>query len=394
MTLSPVDRPLYRHPLFWPVTVLTFTAVGLLRFAYMYLDDVARGASGTLLPRLVEEGTGAYTSLPLFVGVVWLVWRVPLRAATWRRDLAVHALGALLYSVAHTSLLFLTRSALFPLLGLGAYDYGRMPVRYAMELGSDVLVYASFVAAVTLVRWSEELHHQKRRAAELESSLAQAELQSLRLQLQPHFLFNALNTISSAMYDEPEAADAMLGELSELLRLSLRTARTQEVTLATELHVLDRYLALMRARFGDAFRVTNDVPEALASAMVPSLVLQPLVENAARHGNLARLGHGAILVRARADATRLWLEVVDDGPGAEPGRDPVGMGLGLSVTASRLRLLYGEAGTLRLSHEADGFTVSLELPYHVGTMEEPIEPSAPDGGPVASTRPTHAHSHR
>ena len=390
MATAPIHRPPYRHRLFWPVTVLAFTAVGLLRFAYMYLDDVARGTSGTLLSRLVEEGTGAYTSLPLFVGVVWLVWRVPLRAATWRRGLAVHALGALLFSVAHTSLLFVTRTALFPLLGLGAYDYGRMPVRYAMELGSDVLVYVSFVAAVTLVRWRYELLAREQRAAELERSLAQALELRLRLQLQPHFLFNALNTISSAMYDDPAAADAMLGELSELLRVSLRTAHTQEVTLATELHVLERYLALMRARFGDAFQVEVDVPDDLAPALVPSLVLQPLVENAARHGNLARLGRGAIVVRARRHDMRLRLAVVDDGPGVEPGRDVVGLGLGLSATASRLRLLYGDAGQLRLRNGDDGFTVAIELPYHEGVAE----PAALETGPTTGAELTHAHPHR
>jgi signal transduction histidine kinase len=381
---SELDVPLHRHRRFWPLALLAFTAVGALRFAYLYLDDLTRGTRGTLVQRLLEEGTGAYTALLLVPFVGWLAWRVTPRRVGWPRAVAVHLAAAVAYSAAHTTLLWLSRSALFPMAGVGTFDYGDLVWRYPMELANDLISYGMFLTAVALYRWHRELRARERHAAELQRSLARAELQALRLQLQPHFLFNALNTVSSVMYEDPAAADAMVGELAELLRFSLHTSRTQEVPLATEVAVLERYVGLMRARFGDALRVELDVPPELAGAMVPSLLLQPLVENAARHGNLARLGSGHVVVRAARDADRLRLTVWDDGPGPEAGSEPLGLGLGLSATAERLRLLHGDDGRLRFAADADGFAVHVTVPLRLGAV--PAAPLMPD-------LPESAHAH-
>jgi LytS/YehU family sensor histidine kinase len=207
-----------------------------------------------------------------------------------------------------------------------------------------------------------------------ELSLAQAELRNLRLQLQPHFLFNALNTISATMYDEPAAADAMIAELSQLLRLSLKTVHTQEVPLRAELEALSHYTALMRARFGDQLSVTVDVEPAAADALVPSLILQPLVENAVRHGNVSLLGQGRIDVRARRDGDRLVLLVLNDTEARETGEAellsgaaPKGTGVGLTSTAERLRLLYGDAHRFSAGKSpvngGFGFAVAIAIPF-------------------------------
>ena len=159
------------------------------------------------------------------------------------------------YSVAHTTLMFVTRTLIFRAIGMGVYDYGYMPARYVMEFGEDAISYASFVVIITLYRYYRVTRQREVRTAQLERGLAQAELRNLRLQLQPHFLFNALNTISSTMYDDPRSADRMIGQLSQLLRLSLRTSHAQEVPLRDELEVLGCYLGLMVARFGNRLRV-------------------------------------------------------------------------------------------------------------------------------------------
>jgi signal transduction histidine kinase len=355
------DRP---GALFWLGAVAAFTAIGLLRFAYRYLDDVARGQTGTFAARAIEEFPGAYAALLLFVGVEWVARRWPLDRRHWRRHLPVHVVALVVYSVVHTGLMALSRVVLFPLAGLGAYDYGRFPVRFFMEFQMDAIAYAVFIAFLTLRRYTRALRERELRAAELERALAQAQLQSLRLRLQPHFLFNALNTISSTMYDDPAAADAMIGQLGELLRRSLQTEQTQEVALREEVELLRDYVAIMRARFGDALRITLDIDPAAERAAIPSLLLQPLVENAVRHGAAARAGRGAVEVRARRADGAVLLEVADDGPGVPDGRDVIGSGVGLAATADRLRLLYGDAHHFAAGNRpGGGFLVSVRLPF-------------------------------
>src|SRR5688572_3185143 len=320
----------------WAAALGLFTVAGFLRFTYMYFDDVARREVGTFAQRLIEESTGAYAAAVLFVAVVAFVWRYPLDRPGGRRRLPLHVAAMITYSVAHTTLLLFSRKAIFSTLGLGAYDYGYMPARYIMELGEDVISYASFVAIITLYRYYRTTRQREIRTAQLERGLAQAELRNLRLQLQPHFLFNALNTISSTMYDDPRSADRMIGQLSELLRLSLRTSHAQEVPLRDELDVLACYLGIMRARFGDTLRVNVDAPAELQSVLVPSLLLQPIVENAVRHGNTSRTGRGTVDVRVTASNGKVEIDVVDDGPGVADGIDVFRQGVGLSATRERL----------------------------------------------------------
>jgi two-component system, LytTR family, sensor kinase len=173
-----------------------------------------------------------------------------------------------------------------------------------------------------------------------------------------------LNTISATMYEDPAAADEMIEQLAELLRASLRTAQSDEVPLGEELALLDLYLALMRARFGERLEVALELDPEAASALVPTLLLQPLVENAIRHGNAERVGRGAIAVRARREDGRLVLEVEDDGPGeADTAPDRPAPGLGLA-TAERLRLLYGEGQSFSAGNgPGGGFLVRASLPF-------------------------------
>ena len=145
------------------------------------------------------------------------------------------------------------------MLSLGPYDYRHLPVRFFMEAPDDAFSYAGYLGVLALVDNYRAIRDRELRAAELERGLARAQLENLRLQLQPHFLFNALNTISATMYDDPAAADAMVGQLAELLRHSLRTANVQEVSLGEELELLGNYVAIMRARFGDGLVIAVDV---------------------------------------------------------------------------------------------------------------------------------------
>jgi two-component system, LytTR family, sensor kinase len=343
------------------VSFAVHTGVMVLNFLYRWLDDVVRARTGTFVPRLVEEGTGAYSFFVLS-GILFLAWRAaPLRGPRPWRLVPVYLLLALALSAASTSLLWASRSLLFPLLGLGSYDYGRMPLRYLMEAPAGVLGAAVIVGVLALV---DEVRERRARAAAqvaLERAFTEAQLRNLRLQLQPHFLFNALNTIASRVHDDPMHADRLIGRLADLLRVSYRRNDAALVPFREELALLEAYTDLMRARFGESLLLEVHAGTVHDEALVPPLLLQPLVENAVRHGRLERDGQAHIRVEAHAADGRIALRVFDDGPGVTSGAPR--FGTGLSTTAQRLALLFGREGKLTVRNaDGGGFEVQVELP--------------------------------
>jgi LytS/YehU family sensor histidine kinase len=267
------------------------------------------------------------------------------------------------FTTGRATLFIVTRVALYPALVGHAYSTDHLALRYWHEVPNDVFNYLIVLAVAGLYRYWTITREREVREAELQRALATSQLQNLRLQLQPHFLFNALNTIGNVMYESPERADALLSSLAELLRLSLRTTTMQEIALAEELEALGQYVALMRARFGDELRIGIETAAGAEGMKVPSLVLQPLVENAIRHGSLARHGSGSITIRAvLADGT-LRITVHDDGPGATPAELAESDGTGLASTRERVALLYGTKGSFSAGNAAEGgFLVTIVLP--------------------------------
>ncbi len=203
-----------------------------------------------------------------------------------------------------------------------------------------------------------------RRAQErdrLEASLAKARLETLKMQLQPHFLFNSLNAIVTLVHLNPDAAEEMIGALSNLLRLTLESSSEQELPLRRELEFVERYLAIEHVRFGDRLRFTLEVEDETRNALTPTFLLQPLVENAVRHGLEPRAGDGALTIRARREGQMLHLAVIDNGVGLAGGQ-PSREGIGLSNTRARLRELYGDDASLEL-RDSNGLTVEIRLPF-------------------------------
>ena len=203
-------------------------------------------------------------------------------------------------------------------------------------------------------------------AAQLETQLARAQLDALRTQLHPHFLFNTLNTISVLMREDVATANRMLLRLSELLRLALKNAGTHEVSLRQEMEFLRSYLEIERTRFQHRLKVQTEIdPEAL-DALVPNLILQPLVENAIRHGVAPRPTQSTIEIRALRRNGRVELRVRDDGPGIDEMRkEAAAGGIGLSNTRARLDKLYGAAHSFQLSPADGGGTqVTITIPFH------------------------------
>jgi two-component system, LytTR family, sensor kinase len=220
------------------------------------------------------------------------------------------------------------------------------------------------------------------RAAHLERKLVEAQLNVLQQQLHPHFLFNTLHAISSLMRIDVEAADRVLMQLSDLLRLTLEHLGQHEVALAADLEALSKYVQIELTRFGDRLSVRYDVqPEAL-DARVPSLLLQPLVENAIKHGVARRTGPGHILVAARRDGDKLRLEVRDDGVGlSEDALTALQKGIGVSTTRARLLHLFGADFRFEFHRLVPGLAVVIAIPWKTipGTSAPPA--SAPTAGP-------------
>jgi LytS/YehU family sensor histidine kinase len=318
--------------------------------------------------RFLEEFTGVYSVFLLLPLVLRVANFYLFTVKGWVRQVVFHLVGAVGFSFLHTSLMALSRWILAPWIGLGEYDYGIMRFRYPMELSNDLMGYTVIVLVYYFFERLRMAQAQQLAAAELQAKLAQAQLENLRLQLQPHFLFNTLNTISSVMYEDVPAADAMLTQLSELLRLTLRTANSHEIPLAQELEITRLYLQIMQKRFESNLRVTYSVDAALESSLVPQLILQPLVENSLRHG-LKDGGAGIdISIGARRENGSLILKVADTGAGlGTQGADAaMSRGVGLANIRGRLEQLYGADQEFAIANRpSGGAEVTLRVPFHV-----------------------------
>lgn len=229
-----------------------------------------------------------------------------------------------------------------------------------MILAVGVVLYALAAALHYLLMAFEEARRAERNALELEVLAREAELRSLRAQIDPHFLFNALNSISSLTGSNPAAARQMCLELAEFLRESLRVGGVASIPLAEELALTEKYLAVERARFGPRLKVEREISAEAGTCGVPPLVLQPLVENAVRHGVANLVDGGFVRIAARRSGDQLHLTVenpVDPGVAAEPGE-----GVGLANVRGRLAALYGQEASVEIRRDGDVFRVELVLP--------------------------------
>ncbi len=304
--------------------------------------------------------------------ILLLAQRLPTERTSLRRTLPLHALASLLFHAVGT-LVGLALSALLttaPVRAGIATVYEQAFVRWSW-LG--ILVYWSVLAISHAIDEHRRVREREERNAMLEAELVQTQLQLLRVQLQPHFLFNTLHAISTLMHRDVDAAERMLIRLADLLRLTLHDVGNQEIALEDELGLLEHYVEIERMRFGERLSIVVDVADEARTALVPNLLLQPLVENAIKHGIAPRTERGRIDIVGRREGERLALEIRDDGEGLPRGAPrPLREGIGLSNTRQRLEQLYGEAQELDIGSGASGgVTVRLTLPYRPAPPAEP-----------------------
>ena len=296
--------------------------------------------------------------------LAWLVRRFPVeRYGPWRVT-GVHFVSCAAFVVVQEGALALLSRV------LGPFSMQRLPLGAAVwssVRGSaflDSCVYVMSLGVLVAIDLRRKLRAQELAGARLHAELARAELAALRVQLHPHFLFNTLNAISMLVRKgEGETAVRMISGLSDLLRLALATVGQQEVPLRQELDFLERYLSLQQIRFPDRLRVEMRVAPETLDARVPSLVLQPLAENAVRHGIAPSVAGGSVEVAAAREGEQLVLRVRDTGVGLRPGSESAG-GVGLRNVRARLQHLYPGRHRFRVSNRAEGGVESLlEIPF-------------------------------
>lgn len=289
--------------------------------------------------------------------IVLAARRRPFSRSSWPSALPVHGALSLVLTAVQIS------AAQLILNVLGVSSSGTVPsLAKALRTNfhSSLPTYVLVLAVVHAIDYYAKYRDREVRASQLETRLAEARLAALKRQMNPHFLFNTLNSISSLMYVDPDAADAMLARLSELLRLALDADGEQEVPLARELAMLSRYLEIERIRFEERLRIEIDVAPAFLDARVPALSLQPLAENAIRHGIARRPEGGTLRVRAAREDGHLLLAVEDDGPGLADSGD----GIGLANLRERLEQLYGAEQRLDLiDRPGHGVRVEITIPW-------------------------------
>lgn len=296
--------------------------------------------------------------------------RHPLHGASVGRSIGVHV-AAMLVIASGVKLLWdallapqysFYRSGVSPLAILRSLDLG---------LEGGVLLYWIVVLVSTVTQYYEQYQQGLLRASQLQEQLAQSQLQALKMQLHPHFLFNTLNTISGLVHDDAEAAERMIVRLSHLLRASLDMVGVQEVPLNQEIRLLNLYLDIERLRYDDRLIVDFQIEPDTLDAVVPNLILQPIVENSIRHGISQRIAGGHVHISARREDGSLLLSVRDNGPGlAQWDGRPVSEGVGLSTTRARLSQLYGAHQSLVLaSLGGEGLEVRITMPFQTGSRE-------------------------
>ena len=350
----------------WAWSVAVWLAVWALFSLQSYIWYQGKGES--LAPARVVAMLGDWMVWAFLTPfLLSLIWRRPVLRPTWKESLPWQIALALVVSALYLVPFQLLRHLLSQALSFPDAYKPFTPASFMATWVGALINYGDIVLVGHAIHYARDSRDQALRRARLETRLAEAQLQVLRLQLHPHFLFNTLHTISALMHKDVRAADRMLALLGDLLRDSFERVGAQEVSLKQELGFLDRYLEIERTRFRDRLTVTLNIDPETLDAEVPNLLLQPLVENAIRHGLGKRQDAGHIEIVARRQYERLDLRIRDDGPGLpEDTQTALRKGVGLANTEARLEQLYGANHRFDLRNRPEGgLEVALEIPFRL-----------------------------
>ena len=362
-----------------------WTFMGLFMFSQGLVQKVLSNETHPWWHHLTSWMVGVWLWFALTPALLWLGRRFPLDRKPYWRTIAIHLPISLVFSLFQLAVeaLILRRLGVFPDI-MSSYP---ATLFFLLVIGyhQSIITYWSILGVQYAYGWYRRYEERRQetlrlelRSSQLESQLAQAHLSTLKAQLHPHFLFNTLNTIMVLVRQQKgREAEEMLARLSDLLRCVLEDVQAQEVPLTRELEYLQLYLSIEQVRFQDRLRVDVAADPEVLDAALPHMALQPIVENAIRHGIGRRSTAGSISITACRVNDTVQIKVQDDGPGLAPaaGNGAASRGIGISNTRARLRQLYGDAAGLTVQNsEHGGVVATMVLPFHLC-----MKPYATDG---------------
>jgi signal transduction histidine kinase len=353
----------------WPWVFGVATALSLFSWLQAYRLTLINIKPGMSIEagKLLALNLGLwYVPALLMPAVVWGARRFPFDTGQTLRAIAAHSVGALAFAAANfiglTGIRFLlwTDGGKWSGATWGQYFQRRI----FEQLDWSLMVYGVIVGASHAIAYYHEAQERKLKAAQLETRLVEARLKTLEAELHPHFLFNTLHAISTLVHRDPENADRMISRLSDLLRITFDRTGEPKISLKEEMDFLQKYLDIEQTRFQDRLTVNMKVDPDALDGEVPRMILQPLVENAIKHGIAGRHGGDHIQITAGREGDRLWMQVRDNGGGLQIRTlKALRTGVGLSNTRARLECLYGRHYRLEFSDKNGGLSVLIEIPF-------------------------------
>jgi two-component system, LytTR family, sensor kinase len=351
---------------------LLWTVFGLLSMFQMYANTWDERSMYTW-PIVIRLTLGdCWLKALLTMPLAFVLQKIPFSPETWKRRTAQYLGILLLFIFVHG----IVRPFAVPfILWMGPNNvhytiWEKIKIEWQSIVVADTWGLALIVLIFHVIRYREQMKAREIHEERLQAQLARAELQILKMQLQPHFLFNTLNTIYNLAPQNSRKAQLMIARLSELLRLSLEHVSTETVPLQRELEFLNSYLEVEKTRFEERLKIVFDIDPETLDAEVPNMILQPLVENSIRHGIGKKAAGGTIAISSRKAGSKLVLLVTDDGKGLSPGLSSVVRGIGLSNTRARLAQLYGQDFHFDLSPAMEGTRAMIEIPFQTKVAKE------------------------
>jgi len=364
----------------WPSVLLVATFLALLSTTLAWQFTRHFGKSPTPFRTLfVLNFSWWYFWALMAPGVIWLSQHCRIERGRLVRAVLVHVPAVIACSFAHITGMEGVHWWLAYLDGRQYDWWAQVQSSAVLYLDWEMMTYWAIVGVSHALLYYRESKARALRAAQLETKLVEAQLTTLQQQLHPHFLFNTLHAISSLMHRDVHAADRVLMQLSDLLRITLEHLGRQEIALHAELGALSKYLEIEQTRFADRLNVRFDIPPETLETRVPSLLLQPLVENSIKHGVARKPGPGHIAISARRDGDKLLLEVRDDGVGlSEDSLTALQKGIGVSTTRARLQHLFGADFRFEFHRLQQGLAVVIALPWRTGDDRDHLSSGSPN----------------
>lgn len=355
------ENKILRYLLFFIGIGLT---IGIMNTAVVTATYMAEKANLEILFPFIYEMTGAFSFTLLLPLMLLLYNKYPLTKKNFIIRIPIYFLAAVPLGIIHTFLMYSSRQLIFDIAGWGKYDYGYIPYRAVMEYIKMCIGFSTAYVIYYSVKTLKEKEKEKLRRSQLEEQLTKAKLDALKSQLNPHFLFNTLNMISSTMYDDIPTADKMMANLSELLRESLKNTNAGVHELSEEIKLLNLYLEIMLARFNDKLEIEVDIDKDLHNVCVPVFLLQPFVENSIKHC-MEKNVKIYIKITGERSGEKFNFYISDNGPGIEKKEPGVlQSGVGLSNTIERLKNLYKDDFDFGWKNiNTGGLQFTISIPY-------------------------------